>query len=271
MPKYLDAVAQARRTSTLLLIGMVGSWAVSGYALLTMQSAHHNLTAHVPPDLSTGTSLRVGAGEVPSPNVYQFAFYMWQQLNHWVADGSKDYGAQIYAMQHYVTPSCRAQLIADMTKRNTDGELFRRTRAVMEIPGLGYRPDRVQVLGPSSWQVLLDTQLRETQSGVDVKDTFIRYPIKVVRFDVNREQNPWQLAIDCFGNERPARLEAQAVEVARQQGRAVVAVNPRPSQGPLPNSYVADGGTAPGPAPAASAASPSSSMTPSITPTTLPR
>jgi hypothetical protein len=93
----------------------------------------------------------------------------------------------------------------------------------MEIPGLGYRPERVQVLGGNAWKALVDLQLQETQSGVTVKDTYIRYPLRVVRYDVDREKNPWQLAIDCFGTDRPARLDAKAVEVARAAHAAVPA------------------------------------------------
>ncbi|MCR2307553.1 DUF2895 family protein, partial [Salmonella enterica] len=42
--------------------------------------------------------------------------------------------------------------------------------------------------------------------GSAVKDVFIRYPLRVVRFDVDRERNPWLLALDCFGSNAPARL-----------------------------------------------------------------
>ena len=44
--------------------------------------------------------------------------------------------------------------------------------------------------GPDAWTVLLDMQVTETFGGQGVKDVFIRYPLRVVRFDVDRERNP---------------------------------------------------------------------------------
>ena len=57
-------------------------------------------------------------------------------------------------------------------------------------------------------------QLMETFRGQPVKDAFIRYPIRVVRYDVDRERNPWRLAIDCYGSHRPARLDMSDVQAA---------------------------------------------------------
>jgi len=278
MSKYVDALEQARyeirRLYWLCLLLLLATFS----AMWGWKTAPRHLTAHIPPDLRNGATLNVGTTpEVPDPTVYTFAFYIWQQINRWKTDGTKDYGEQIYALQNYITPTCREQLVADMNSRNSSGELMRRTRAVMEIPGLGYQQERVLVVGGNSWKVLLDTQVQETQNGVPVKDTYIRYPIRVVRFDVDREKNPWQLAIDCFGRERPARLDAKAVEVA-QQGRSVVALRDTGNTG---NTGAATAATSPvesaseprrqtaaaSPPPAPPAPAPE----PQIAPTTLPK
>jgi len=235
------------------------------------KTAPRDLTAHIPPDLRNGATINVGPSpDVPDTTVYTFAFYIWQQVNRWKTDGGKDYGDQIFALQSFLTPTCREQLIADMNQRSGAGELARRTRAVMEIPGLGYSAERVSVLGGNAWKVLLDTQVQETQANVSVKDAYIRYPLRVVRFDVDREKNPWQLAIDCFGGERPARLDAKSVSIS-QAGHALAEIRTDtitptpPSASPLGSD-----GT---PITAASANAPIASAPPSgtITPATLPR
>lgn len=214
---FVDALKQSQaenRRLTRILYVVIG---LAAFAMLGWKTAPTNLTAHIPPDLRNGAKIKVGssAPDVPDATVYTFAFYMWQQINRWQTDGAKDYGDQIFAMQAFLTPSCRSQLVADMNQRSNAGELTRRTRSVMEIPGLGYTQERVAINGGNAWKVLLDTQVIETQANVAVKDTFIRYPLRVVRFDVDRERNPWQLAIDCFGGDRPARLDAKAVAVAK--------------------------------------------------------
>jgi integrating conjugative element protein (TIGR03746 family) len=224
MSKFVDALAQARYNNKILARLVAGALGVAAFGMYGWKTATKELTVHIPPDLRTGATVVAGEGvPVPEPNVYMFAHYIWQQLNRWPKDGASDYGERIHAMQNFVTPACREQLIADMNQRANAGELLKRTRSLQEIPGLGYTVQRVKVLGGNSWQVLLDTQIDETQGGVPVKDAYIRYPIRVVTFQVDSELNPWGLALDCFGGERPARLDAQAVAVAQQE-RGVAAV-----------------------------------------------
>ena len=278
MNKFVDALQQSRQETRRWFYMCLILAGVAGYAMWGWKTAPRDLTVHIPPDLRNGATLRTGTSpEVPDTTVYTFAFYMWQQINHWQTDGGKDYGEQIYSLQNFLTPMCREQLVADMNQRSNAGELARRTRAVMEIPGMGYLPERVVVLGSNTWKVLLDTQVQETQGNVSVKDAFIRYPLRVVRFDVDREKNPWGLAIDCFGAERPARLDAKVVDVAKT-GRTLAEVRTDAFAAAVPVAFTPAGpgtGTGTGTAMAVPGAPASPAPAPlaaaSISPTTLPR
>ena len=42
----------------------------------------------------------------------------------------------------------------------------------------------------------LDMELIETVRGMTVKNPIIRYPLRVVRYAVDPELNPWGLALD---------------------------------------------------------------------------
>jgi integrating conjugative element protein (TIGR03746 family) len=191
-------------------------------AILGLQRAPSDLTLHIPPDLRSGAKLK--PGEVPPPNVYTFAHYIWQQLNHWSRDGAKDYGTAIYRMQAYVTPACRDWLERDLAAKANNGELSLRTRALQEIAGREYEESRVKPLGPGAWRVEVDFEIRETVRGMAVKETAVRYPLRVVRFDADREQNPFGLAVDCFSDdELPSRLDVMAVERAASSPAAVSA------------------------------------------------
>jgi integrating conjugative element protein (TIGR03746 family) len=231
MSRYLHAISEA--TSTIRVqrwtIGVLA--VITVLALLGWKTKDTQLTAHIPPDLSNGATIKIGGTpEVPPPNVYAFAFYIWQQINNWPSDGAQDYGKQLFALQNYVTPACREQLAADLKAKGGNGELVTRTRSVMEIPGLGFAANRVTNHGNGSWTVLLDTYLAETSRGLRVKDTYIRYPIRVVRYDATRENNPWGLAIDCFGDRRPERLDISAMTVAAMPSpsASVPAILPEP-------------------------------------------
>lgn len=221
MARYADALEQARWTNKILAGLAASALLVAGFSVMGWRAAPKDLDVHIPPDLSKGATIHAGKREVPSPNVYTFAFYIWQQLNRWSKNGQQDYGDQIFKLQAYFTPSCREQLIADQKNRADQGELDQRTRTVTEIPGLGYLDERVVSLADGSWSVTMDTQLQETSRGVPVKDAYIRYPLHVVRFDVDRERNPWQLALDCYVG-RPERLDPKAIEVSRGTEGAMV-------------------------------------------------
>lgn len=189
----------------LLAIGM--AYAFRGWA-----NAPSDITLHIPPDLSSGSSVRVG--EIPRPNVYSFAYYMWQQLNRWPRDGAEDFPAKLYRFAAYVTPAFRAELLRDMDRRGRMGELTGRVRALYEAPGAQYADSRVEVLGPNAWTVTIEAVIEETVAGMPVKHTRIRYPLRVVRYDVDRELNPWGMAIDGFAEPGPSRVEDPSKEAS---------------------------------------------------------
>jgi integrating conjugative element protein (TIGR03746 family) len=188
-------------------------WAFAGLLLLALlgaglgwHQAVEEQVLHIPPDLRAGAAVR--PGEVPPASVYAFAYYLFQQLNRWPEEGSRDYGKQIFALSAYLTPAYRAALEQDLARRGKQGELLGRTRAVHEAPSAAYSEARVEVLGNGSWVVWLDLQLIEHVKGLEVKNTTLRYPLRVVRRDVDRERNPWGLALAGYA-ETPRRLEGE--------------------------------------------------------------
>jgi len=186
-------------------------WAVIAIQVLVIAAlwfgwsrAPERLTVHIPPDLRSGAVLAVD--EVSAPNVYAFAFYIFQQLNRWPEDGATDYGRAIFRVSPYLTPRYRADLIAELEQKGRQGELAYRVRGVQEIPGHGYEERRVDMLNEDAWIVWLDLDLLESVKGMTVKRTAIRYPLRIVRYAVDLEANPWGLALDGFGAEGPRRL-----------------------------------------------------------------
>ena len=226
---YLDALASERRHNGFLRWIVAAVMGLGAFGIWIAYQVPKNIDLHVAPDMKAGDSVRVVNGESPVPpsNAYGFAYYIWQQINRWQADGSKDYGQQIYNFQSYLTPACQAQLTADMDNRFKAGELRGRTRQISEIPGFAFAANRVIAEGPASWTVLLDMQVTETYRGQPVKDTFVRYPLHIVRYDVDRERNPWRLALDCYGTKRPERLDEDEL-------RASLAKKQAPTVRPLP-------------------------------------
>lgn len=167
-------------------------------------SAPTRMTFHVPPDLRNGAVVR--ANEVPPATVYTFAYYILQQVNYWPKDGQKDYAANIYRYSVYFTPRFQEEMIKDVEERGRKGELLMRLRTVHEVTGHGYEERRVDVLGNGAWVVWLDLDINESVKGLNVKSAALRYPVRVVSYDVSPEQNPYGLALDGYVDEGPRRL-----------------------------------------------------------------
>lgn len=169
---------------------------VTLYAMHGWKQAPEEMSFYTPPDLRVGG--RVKAGDVPPSHVYAFALYVWQQVNRWQSDGQTDYGKQIYLWQSYLTPACRATLEADMNRKANAGELTRRTRSLQEASDTAYDDSRVKPRSHGVWVATIDTEISETVAGTRVKDVRVRYPLRVVRYDVDRNANPFGLGVDCY-------------------------------------------------------------------------
>jgi len=170
-------------------------------------NAPKSLTIHVPPDLRSGSTRPWW--ETPPESVYSFAFYIFQQLNRWPIDGETDYPRNIHALSPYLTPACYSFLQNDFKLRQESGELRRRVRGIYEIPGRGYGNDptfRVKTVSSTDWIVTLDIAADEYYGAEQIKRALVRYPLKVVRLDIDPERNPFGLMLDCYQSP-PQRIE----------------------------------------------------------------
>lgn len=158
--------------------------------------APQNLTIHNPPDLRSGSTR--AWWEIDPSTVYAFSYYIFQQLNRWTKDGSVDYERNIHDLGAFLSPSCQSFLDRDFTNRKAANELKDRVRGVYEIPGRGFKHSRVDIESRDSWVVYLDLVTDEHYLSEKVKSTFVRYPVRVIRNDVNPELNPWGLQLDCY-------------------------------------------------------------------------
>lgn len=167
------------------------------------QSAPKHIKIDIPPDLRSGSTR--GIDERHPFNIYAFGYYIFQQLNNWPVDGIDDYKAQINRLSCYFTPRFKGELERDFDKRLKNHEL-NRTRALQEMPERPYSVKRVFIESKDSWVAYYDANIKETFRSEVVKDIFVRYPIRIVRWDVDPECNLWGLALDGFYGS-PKRLE----------------------------------------------------------------
>ncbi|MCX8967298.1 TIGR03746 family integrating conjugative element protein [Erwinia psidii] len=209
--KHALAARDAHITTLRLVIGLLLLMVAALW--YGWQSAPRHLTIYNPPDLRAGSTRPWW--EIPLGQVYAFSFYIFQQLNRWPTNGEEDYPRNLKALSAYLTPACQMQLEDDHRQRRDLGELRDRVRGVYEIPGRVFHNRRVQVLDRDRWTVTLDLAVDEYYRAEPVKRALVRYPLNIVRYDVDSEKNPWGLALDCFAAP-PQKLEAATITEGRE-------------------------------------------------------
>lgn len=174
------------------------------------KSSPNKIRVDIPPDIRNGSTQVVNT-RMPT-TVYSFATYIYQQLNRWPKNGDDDYIDRIESLRNYLTPACYSDRKQDFQTKKNNGELRNRERFISEIPGRGFAANRVFVESPDSWIVYVDFQVVETLTGEPVKNTYVRFPLHIVRYETDSEQNPYGLAVDCF-SEDPKRIEVESPHV----------------------------------------------------------
>jgi integrating conjugative element protein (TIGR03746 family) len=217
---YINELANKERTIRVQWIMLAVMAALMAGAMLGWKFTEKNQTLHIPPDISAGASLK--RNEISPAAIYAFTHYIWQQVNRWPTDGSKDYGQQIFKLAPYLTDSCKEQLTDDMNRKQNIGELDQRTRSLFEVAGSAYEDGRVEVVQRNrAWTVQMDSEITEQQRGTLIKSVPIRYTLRTVAFRGDLEKNPFGLALDCFDpNRPPVRIEAKPKVVAPVQADA---------------------------------------------------
>lgn len=212
MSRFRNEVAHLKAHVQTLRAAALASLLLATLLALGWWNAPRDLTIHVPPDLRSGSTRKWW--DVPPESVYAFTFYVFQQLNRWPTNGEEDYARNIHALSAYFTPGCRASLEQDFATRRDRGELRQRVRGVYEIPGRGYGDapaERVKVISADDWLVTLDLAADEYYGTEQVKRALVRFPIKVVRSDVDPQKNPFGLVLDCYSRP-PERITPAASE-----------------------------------------------------------
>lgn len=203
-------ITTLRAGIVVLLLGCGAMW-------YGWNEAPKDLTINIPPDLRTGSTQKWW--EKPPSAVYAFTTYVWQQINRWPSNGQEDYRRNLHAYSPYLTAACKAELDEDYRYRLQRHELDERERSVFEIPGRGFSnsrsgPGSVEIVSRDEWIVNLDLAVKETYAGTPIRDVYMRFPLRVVRADDDRELNKWGMKIDCLAR------EAQRLEIPQQEGES---------------------------------------------------
>lgn len=201
-----------------LIVGLIFMTAVAGYLLIESKNQLKRSFVDIPSYTLGGKAETVALNTMHKTTVYSFAQMVFQNLNHWSYDGEKEYEKNIRANEQMLTPEYRAFLRRDVERRKgnkNSSELRSRTRSIRPITS-GWDEDRVKVVAtrngkPSAWVVLLDVELIEKIKGETIKHLYLRYPLRVALYDIDRDSNPWLLALDGY-QEEPSKISKELDE-----------------------------------------------------------
>ncbi len=180
-----------------------------GVAIAGLVRAPHVIDVYQPPDVRYGHLSSINS--VPPTTVYDFAKSIFTSLHQWEKDGAVDYEHNRLALRAYLTPNYHKDIKRDIFLRNENNELRRRTRVMTPAPGSAYTTAAVVVESNDAWIVYLDMRVTERVNLKPVKDIYVRYPIRVIRYPISRAANPAQLALDGYTGE-PQRLAITTTE-----------------------------------------------------------
>ena len=193
MPRYLHADSNLQSHIKSLRV-ICGALTVS--LVIALFGWHHSTRVQrvsLPPDLRYGSQILLN--QIHPWEVYNFAGYIWQQLNRCPNDCLSDYPQNLDRLSSFITPTFKAWLRHDAENRST--EFHQRTRFVLPLADADFNSSVTQD-DSNSWTVVMDVELHEDIGGVPVKNVQIRYYLRVVSRNIDPEFNPWGLFLDTM-------------------------------------------------------------------------
>lgn len=195
MGNYLNALTATRMHIRTLYVIVVFLMLVIAGLWYGWNESPKFLRISIPPDLRAGAIVR--PDEFQAAQVFSFARIYFVALNRWEEDGEVDYPKKIQEMQSYITPSYRETLVEQMHVKKARGELDGRTRYSMPLGEYNeYKPEHVVSLPDGSWVVTLEVEIVEKVASLEAKRVKIRYPLRVVKINIDPSRNIWGLALD---------------------------------------------------------------------------
>lgn len=183
-------------------------------------NAARDITVYYPPNISLSTIMK--AGVIPEETVYSFVPLILQQLFLWEKNGEEDYANNRARWRAMLTERYQRSILDEIEEGKQRGTLRGVTRRMQVLSTSVYNDDSVQIVG-NSWLVWLDVEVTDTVNSVPINTSFRRLGVRVVRYDVNRDANPWQLAIDGIEHDMPLlsekdvrRIQSETAGTARK-------------------------------------------------------
>jgi len=142
------------------------------------------------------------ASDIPNEYVQGFVSSLIPTLYTWSNKGKEDsnkgkeeFSQNIKAFHYYFTPR-HEQLLRETLGAYKNAQLFDRSRVASLYRFM--EPQDIRKIGPDTWEVKLIlriTQRLKDNSGMVIADKVVAYHLRVVKLNLSRLHNPFQLAL----------------------------------------------------------------------------
>lgn len=198
--KKIDSLHHHNR----LLLAFVGVLTIIVLALTTIiYSMPKRYEFWLSPNMAANGGL-MKARDIPSEYVQGFVTSLMPTLYSWQANGKDEFNGNMKSFHYYFTPR-HEQLLTQTLSAYKNAQLFNRSQVASLYRFM--EPDDIKKIGPNSWEVKLVlriTQRLKDNSPMVIADKVVAYHLRVVKLNLSRLHNPFQLALD--GYTKPERL-----------------------------------------------------------------
>lgn len=138
------------------------------------------------------------ASDIPNEYVQGFVSSLIPTLYTWSNKGKEEFNQNIKAFHYYFTPR-HEQLLRETLGAYKNAQLFDRSQVASLYRFM--ESQDIRKIGPDTWEVKLIlriTQRLKDNSGMVIADKVVAYHLRVVKLNLSRLHNPFQLALDGY-------------------------------------------------------------------------
>jgi hypothetical protein len=192
--KKIDNLNQINRL--LLAFVFIATLIIFGL-IITLATSPKRYEFWLTPNMAANGGL-IKASEIPKQYIQGFVANLLPTINTWSKSGKKEFESNLAGFHYYFTPRHRALMKKTLTAYQ-DAQLFNRTQVASLYRFM--EPNDVKAIGTNTWEVhvvLRITQRLSDDSPMVIADKVIDYHLRVVKINLSRLQNPFQLALDGY-------------------------------------------------------------------------
>lgn len=210
MATYHDLVQEKDKVIRYLWRISVGLVLALLLSMWGWKNSQQDITLYYPPNLNVSSALKIA--QIPEETIYAFVPLILQQLYLWEESGDINYEENSYRLRQFLTTDFQRTIHNEAVQGKQKGTLRGVQRSLQVIPSSIYNESSVQPVG-DHWIVWIDVEIRDIVNRIEVYRGIHRMSVRVVRYDINREFNPWQIALDGIENDEPLIDEKEALRL----------------------------------------------------------